>query len=185
MEFLSWLKLFIQLCPGRIGSYVRRLFIYLDLNINSVDFNIMQFTYIEGDSLLIGSKFSCERFCNIYCRKGSIKIGVNVSLNTNVTINSDLGGRIIIGDNCLIGPNVVIRSAEHIYLDKTLPICLQGHAEGEIIIEDDVWICANVVITSNVHIGKGAIIGAGAVVTKDVPAYAIVGGVPAKTILWR
>lgn len=56
---------------------------------------------------------------------------------------------------------------------------------GEIIIEDEVWIGTNSIIMSNVRIGKGAIIAAGAVVTKDVPPYAIVGGVPAKVIKYK
>lgn len=56
---------------------------------------------------------------------------------------------------------------------------------GDIVIEDDVWIGFGVTILSGVHIGQGAIIAAGAVVTKDVPPYAIVGGVPAKLIKYR
>ena len=63
---------------------------------------------------------------------------------------------------------------------------LQGDTAIEpVIIEDDVWLGRNVVIMPGVHIAKGAIVGAGAVVTKDVPAYAVVGGVPAKIIQSR
>jgi acetyltransferase-like isoleucine patch superfamily enzyme len=57
--------------------------------------------------------------------------------------------------------------------------------DGEIIIEDDVWIGSNAVILSNCTIGKGAIIGAGAVVTRNVDSYTVVGGVPAKLVKKR
>ena len=59
---------------------------------------------------------------------------------------------------------------------------LQGHLYGEIVIEDDVWIAANCTITPGTRIGHGAVVGAGAVVTRDVEPYAIVGGVPAHVI---
>ncbi len=58
----------------------------------------------------------------------------------------------------------------------------QGHQPGTVIIEDDVWIGANCVITPDVRIGRGAVIGAGAVVTRNVAPYTIAGGVPAREI---
>ena len=58
-------------------------------------------------------------------------------------------------------------------------------SKGDIVLDDDVWIGYNVTILSGVHIGQGAIVAAGAVVTKDVPPYAIIGGVPAKIIKYR
>jgi acetyltransferase-like isoleucine patch superfamily enzyme len=62
---------------------------------------------------------------------------------------------------------------------------VQGHVFGDINIEDDVWIGANVTILGGVNIGRGSIIGAGAVVTKNVPSMAIAAGVPARLIKWR
>lgn len=61
----------------------------------------------------------------------------------------------------------------------------ESFGKGDIIVDDDVWIGYGATIMSGVHIGQGAIIAAGAVVTKDVPSYAIVGGVPAKIIKYR
>ncbi len=58
----------------------------------------------------------------------------------------------------------------------------QGHVPGTVVIEEDVWIGANCVITPDVRIGRGAVVGAGAVVTRDVAPFAIVGGVPAREI---
>jgi galactoside O-acetyltransferase len=103
----------------------------------------------------------------------------------NVHVNSSIGGSIIIGNNCLIGPNVIFRTASHKFDRVDTPIWQQGHKIGNIILEDDVWVASNVVIIGNVKIGKGAIIGAGAVVTKDIPPYAIAYGVPAKVSRFR
>jgi len=68
---------------------------------------------------------------------------------------------------------------------KILNSGLDAISKGDIIVDDDVWIGENSLILSGVHIGQGAIVAAGAVVTKDVPPYAIVGGVPAKVIKFR
>ena len=62
---------------------------------------------------------------------------------------------------------------------------MEAISKGDIIVDDDVWIGYGATILSGVHIGQGAVIAAGAVVTKDVPPYAIVGGVPAKVIKYR
>lgn len=61
----------------------------------------------------------------------------------------------------------------------------EGVSKGNIIVDDDVWIGFRSTILSGVHIGQGAIVAAGSVVTKDVPPYAIVGGVPAKVLKYR
>ena len=100
-----------------------------------------------------------------------------------------------IGSYCSIGNNVkFLLSSEHStnYI-STYPFKVQllnsqkfeALSHGNIIVDDDVWIGENVVIMSGVHIGQGAVVAAGAVVTKDVPPYAIVGGVPAKVIKYR
>jgi galactoside O-acetyltransferase len=116
---------------------------------------------------------------------GFIKVGNRTAFNMNVHINASIGGKIIIGNNCLIGPNVVFRTSSHKFDRLDIPIWQQGHTIGNILIEDDVWVASNVVILGNVRIGKGAIIGAGAVVTKDIPPYAIAFGVPAKVTKFR
>ena len=66
-----------------------------------------------------------------------------------------------------------------------MPIWQQGHMPSNILIDDDVWIGGNVTILGGAVIGKGAIVAAGAVVNAPVPAYAIVGGVPARLLKWR
>jgi maltose O-acetyltransferase len=95
---------------------------------------------------------------------------------------------ITIGNNCMIANYCAFLSTDHETKDLTIPIYKQWYtigAEQRIIIWDDVWIGFNAVIMKWVSIWKGAIIWAGAVVTKDVPENAIVGWVPAKIIKYR
>jgi galactoside O-acetyltransferase len=119
------------------------------------------------------------------CDDGEIEIGSRVSLNSNVYINACIGGRIVIGNDVLIAPNVVMRTSDHATSDPDRLIREQGHIPAEIIIEDDVWLGSNVTILGGTRIGRGAVVGAGGVVTRDVEAYSIVGGVPARLIKMR
>ena len=70
----------------------------------------------------------------------------------------------------------------HVFDDPETPFIDQGITAEGIAIEDDVWLGSGVVITDGVHIGKGSVVAAGAVVTEDVPAHAVVGGIPARVI---
>lgn len=111
-----------------------------------------------------------------------IKIGDYSGLG----IDSWIMGSVTIGRNVIMGPEVMIISAKHNYSDPFMAIRLQGTApERSVIIEDDVWIGARVIILPGRRIGRGAILGAGSVVTKDVPPYAIVGGNPAVVLKYR
>lgn len=119
--------------------------------------------------------------CHVTASDGSLTLGRNTALSPGVHVSAD-GGRIVMGAHVAIGPYTVLRAANHRFGRVDVPIMQQGHEAGEIIIEDDVWIAANCTITPNVRIGQGAIVGAGAVVTKDVAAWTIVAGVPAVVI---
>ena len=85
----------------------------------------------------------------------------------------------------MMGPDVVILTNSHIFTDISLPMRCQGETVAPVYIGDDVWIGTRVIILPGVRIGNGVIIGAGAVVTKDIPDYAVVGGIPAKIIRYR
>lgn len=138
---------------------------------------------IGAQNISIGSSFSCWRHCTLAaCNDGVIKIGDRVSFNANVYINACIGGRIVLGNDVLVAPNVVMRSSDHVTTDLDKPINQQGHTGKEIVIADDVWISSNVTIVGGVHIGRGAVVAAGAVVTRDVEPYTIVGGIPARFI---
>lgn len=93
----------------------------------------------------------------------------------------DSTGRIFLGDHVAIAPGVFI-TASNYKLEDGKPIHEQPKVESDIRIGNDVWLGTGVVVTAGVTIGDGCIVGAGAVVTKDLPAGSIAGGVPAKII---
>lgn len=114
-------------------------------------------------------------------------IGKNFFANFNLLVMDD--GKIFIGDNVMIGPNVSLLSTNHpLIADERVRMKYEdGHISmsefaGEIRIEDDVWLAAGVTVLDNVTIGKGAVVGAGSVVTKDVPPGWLAAGNPAKLI---
>ena len=114
-------------------------------------------------------------------------IGDNFFANFNLLVMDD--GKIFIGNNVMIGPNVSLLSTNHpLIADERIRLRYpDGHVSmsefaGEIHIEDDVWLGANVSVLDNVTIGKGAVIGACSVVTKDIPAGWLAFGNPARCI---
>lgn len=106
-----------------------------------------------------------------------------VYIGPNVFINAL--GEVLIGRGTIIGPNVFIHSANHNFSDASYLPYDQYHDFKEVIISENVWIGANVSVVPGVNIGEGAIIAMGSVVTKNVPALAIVGGNPAGVISYR
>ncbi|WP_291733471.1 DapH/DapD/GlmU-related protein [Leisingera sp. F5] len=94
-------------------------------------------------------------------------------------------GGLEIGNNALIAGHCHIVSGNHCFADLSQPMNSQGIAGQGIIIEDDVWLGAGVKVLDGIRIGRGSIVSAGAVVTRDVPPCSIMGGVPAKLIRQR
>lgn len=95
------------------------------------------------------------------------------------------GGDITIGDYVAIANSCTIISESHNFSDRNVPIKMQGLSPQPVVIGNDVWIGSKVTILGNVKIGNGAVIGAGSVVTKDIPEYAVAVGVPCKVIRYR
>ena len=130
-------------------------------------------------------------FLKSSCKKLRVKKGAEISINATIGNNSELGTRcmiqanVSIGDNVIMGPDVKIYSRNHRFDRIDIPIQMQGKTYHETIIGNDVWLGANVIITAGCKISNHVIVAAGAVVTKDIPEYAIVGGVPAKILKYR
>ncbi len=114
--------------------------------------------------------------------------GRNISIGDDSSIGerARVLGKITIGKGVMMGEEVIIMTQNHKFDRTDIPMCQQGFQKEEpVIIEDDVWIGARVLILPGVKVGKGSILAAGAVVTKDVPEYTIVGGNPARVIKMR
>ena len=111
--------------------------------------------------------------------------GIHIGDRSGVGVNCTIHGPLTIGTDVMMGPEVVILTNSHKFDRVDIPRSDQGSYVDPVIIGNDVWIGTRSIILPGVKIGNGVIIGAGAVVTKDVPDYAIVGGVPAKIIRYR
>jgi acetyltransferase-like isoleucine patch superfamily enzyme len=155
------------------------------LNIKYGTFIEKNCTFCGLDTIFFNSNVSIGINSFFSAEGGEIMVGKNTSFNSGVHINASVCGKIYIGNNCLIGPNVVMRTADHIFSSIDTPIRQQGHKCQNILLEDDIWLGSNVIILGGVTIGKGSVIGAGSVVTKNIPEYSIAVGVPAKVIKSR
>lgn len=114
-----------------------------------------------------------------YCDYGSnIFVGKNCFINYNCTILDN--GKVTLGDNCLLAPNVSIYTAGHTLHPDARAL---GYEYGlEVSIGHNVWIGGNTVICPGVHIGDNTVIGAGSVVTKDIPAWSFAAGNPCRVL---
>jgi acetyltransferase-like isoleucine patch superfamily enzyme len=170
LRYFSW-RIILIMNGGRIGKNVK---IYEGVKLASH----------RGCPINIGDRVSIEKGVVISTsEKGRIIIGNNVYIGEYCVLTSN--EEIEIGDNVLISPHNDIVDFNHIYQDPTKPVNEQGIIAKKITIQEDAWIGSGSKILMGVTIGKGAIIGAGSVVTKDVPPYHVVAGDPAKTIKMR
>ena len=128
--------------------------------------------FIVGDGCII------EDYTLIANAVGDVVMGKKVLIGAG----SKITGPVTFGDNILLAQNVVMSGLNHDFEDVTRPIVSQGFTTKEIRIDDGVWIGAGALIIPGIHIGKNAVVGAGSVVTKDVPAFSVVVGNPARVV---
>jgi len=162
-EIDYWYIWIVESLPGKIGRIIRRKvygrrFHHLGDNVK----------INNGVKIVFHENFSIDNDC---------------SINSGAFINA--AGSVRIGENVIIGPNVIIHSANHKFDSIQILIRNQGHDHKKVVINDDAWIGGGAIVLPGVSIGKGSIVAAGAVVTKNVEEYSIVGGVPAKILKYR
>ncbi|MCX7842074.1 MAG: acetyltransferase [Clostridia bacterium] len=145
----------------------------------------------------LGSKNIRGALCSVIFKKAGRNIDIEhgaffasgfdieVGDNSGLGLNCRVTGPLRIGRDVMMGPDVMIFTQNHETSRLDIPMRLQTAPKKPVIIEDDVWIAARVIILPGVTIHKGAIVGAGAVVTRDVPEYAVVAGNPARVIKYR
>lgn len=114
------------------------------------------------------------------CHEGTLSVGDKTVLGRGVSVNCYLD--VEIGASALFADDIYVSDFDHKYADLTMPIKDQGISKARVRIEPDVWIGTKVTVTSGVVIGQGAVVGANAVVTRDLPAYSVSVGVPARVI---
>ncbi|SHG34962.1 Acetyltransferase (isoleucine patch superfamily) [Fodinibius roseus] len=188
------LKSLIQKAIGFLASVLSKgNDIQLDAGYELPDFIKMRGATLRGRITIQGG---CKIQDGVTIAAGSpVKIGRYTSLNGPSTkIRCEIN-KVIIGSFCSIARQVSIQEFNHRYDGLTTYHIFKNvfnegvekdiESSGAIVIGNDVWIGANASILSGVTLGHGAIIAANSVVTKDVPEYAIVGGIPAKTIKMR
>ncbi len=126
----------------------------------------------------LGSDSTIEDFSTINNGVGGVKIGNR----TRIGLGNTIIGPVTIGDDVRLAQNVVLSGLNHNYEDVTQPIHAQGVSTAPIVVEEETWIGANTVVVAGVTIGKHSIVAGGSVVTKDVPAYSVVVGNPARVV---
>ncbi len=170
LRCLFW-RIFLRMNGGRVGKGVK---IYEGVKLASK----------KGCPINIGDNVSIEKGVIISTsEKGKINIGRNVYIGEYSVLTSNEG--IEIEDNVLISPHNDIVDFNHIYKDPNRLVNQQGIIAKKITIQEDAWIGSGCKILMGVTIGKGAVVGAGSIVTRDVPPYHLVVGNPAKTVKIR
>ena len=131
-------------------------------------------------------KLSCAGYMAFFGKGANIEIGDYSAIGERAYIGGiGDGGKLKIGNYVLMAPEVVILTSDHNHQYIGIPMCYQGITKEIVVIEDDVWIGMRAMIMPGIIVHTGAIVAAGAVVTKDVPPYAVVGGIPARILKMR
>lgn len=137
-----------------------------------------------GISIGAGSYVMHHAILHVYNFRDLPRAGIQVGADSLIGEFCVLRGQggIVIGDRVYLATMVQLLAVNHVFDDPDRPFTAQGITAEGIVIEDDVWIGAGAVVTDGVRIGRGAVVAAGAVVTADVAAHSVVGGVPARPL---
>jgi len=163
------------------------------------EFKIEIFQDLQGVNISIGKDVQIIGFKNILIGEGSciadyvwlnvcvrdekvrMKIGKCVLIGRQSVIST--AGYLEIGDYCVLAPRVFVSDADHVFDDIYQPVLQQGTTNNRsVIIEENCWLGMQSIVTGNLTVGRGSVVAANAVVTKDVPPFSIMAGVPAKVI---
>ncbi|MDX2302979.1 MAG: acyltransferase [Microscillaceae bacterium] len=175
-----YLILFFRLMYLGINFVQSRFYLRKVSKLGSFVFTRRRPTVINKGYLELGNMVRI--WSNINHTRLSVHRGGKLIIGEHTFVNGPMisaSSEVRIGKNCLIGPQTIIMDSDFHGIGDT------ESQEGEsapIIIEDRVWLGTRTMVLKGVHIGEGAIVAAGAVVTKDVPAYCVVAGVPAKVV---
>lgn len=133
--------------------------------------------FAEPSAVSIGAHCYFWQGCNASSEISGAALQIGDRVQVNLNVHLDITGGLTVGDDVLISQDVVIYTHDHGLDPHSVPIPIPK------VIDQDVWIGMRAVILAQCHfIGRGAVIGAGAVVTRDVPAFAIVAGNPARVV---
>jgi acetyltransferase-like isoleucine patch superfamily enzyme len=161
-ELWYWLEGLTSWLPGRVGRLVRAL-LYRPFLASEGPLDVSELTHIRfPGGFSAGAGVSIGRGCQLTCTGG-----------------------LTLGDDVILGPQVLVVTNDHVADDPAATIRSQGLRAAPIVIERDVWIGGHAVVLAGVTIGEGAIVAAGAVVTRDVDPFDIVAGVPAAVVSHR
>lgn len=139
---------------------------------------------VDTEGINLGDEVIISRNCIIQAKAGSVFIGARSEIGANTIVSTV--SSIHIGKHVLIAPNCFIGGGQYVMDKPEVPMMDLGWApKGPVVLGDDVWLGAGVVVLDGVRVGSGCVVGAGAVVSKNLPDYAIAMGVPAKIVRFR
>ncbi len=128
--------------------------------------------------LLCAKNSLIEKDCVVNTWFGNVSLGEG----SNIGIGSVVIGPVAVGKNCSFAQNCLVTGESHRYEGVETGFREQGYDVKPVVIKDDVWVGANCIILPGVTIGSHSVVGAGAVVTKDIPSYCLVAGNPARIL---
>lgn len=184
-------------------EFVRNLLFVMTkwgLSLNRLEFPRGLLHYCLNNWMYKKLEFPVIKYRRVFIRnKHAIEFGKNVTLAYNcfispvslkvgndcwLGVNNFICGKVEMGNDVHLGPNVSIPGQSH-NINTNLPLSKSGSETKGTIIEDHVWIGSNTTILDGVRIGKGAVISANSLVNKNIPPWAVAGGVPAKILKYR